>query len=151
MSLFRQSYTHIACLGSGIKSILSRSVMLIFIGLAATTVTNATSFLVTKAWNTTDGVCDADCSFREALQAANVAGSDDTIDFAPGVFSVPQTIGFFGHAFIENNGTLAINGPGANLLTFDGQFSERILTIRNNATVTITGVTMMNGRGTASQ
>ena len=37
-----------------------------------------TSFSVTKTTDTHDGVCDADCSLREAIAAANAnAGSDE--------------------------------------------------------------------------
>ena len=39
----------------------------------------ATTFPVTKTADTNDGICDADCSLREALFAANNNGGADEI------------------------------------------------------------------------
>ncbi len=40
-----------------------------------------TTFTVTKTADTNDGVCDADCSLREAITAANALAGTDTIAF----------------------------------------------------------------------
>src|SRR5688500_13585848 len=101
------------------------------------TVCLASPFTVTNVLVTSDGVCNADCSFREAIHAANAASSDDSIEFDPVVFSSQQTVNVSGHVYVEGNGTLTINGTGAGLLTLDGLTIERILTIRSNANVTI--------------
>ena len=51
----------------------------------------ATTFTVTKTADTADGTCDADCSLREAITAANANAGTDTIAFAiPG--GGPHTI-----------------------------------------------------------
>lgn len=51
----------------------------------------ATTFTVTKTADTADGTCDADCSLREAITAANANAGTDTIAFAiPG--AGPHTI-----------------------------------------------------------
>ena len=51
----------------------------------------ATTFTVTKTADTNDGTCDADCSLREAITAANANAGTDTIAFAiPG--AGPHTI-----------------------------------------------------------
>ncbi|MEL7168973.1 MAG: CSLREA domain-containing protein, partial [Bacteroidota bacterium] len=42
-----------------------------------------TTFVVTKTADTSDGTCDADCSLREALEAADAAAGDDLIRFDP--------------------------------------------------------------------
>src|SRR5215471_1864274 len=86
----------------------------------------ATTFTVTKTADTNDGSCDADCSLREAIIAANNNPGQDTIAFSIG--SGPQTIsptsalpninesviidgttqpGFAGNPIIEINGTNA--------------------------------------------
>ena len=52
----------------------------------------AATFTVTKTADTNDGVCNADCSLREAIAAANTAASDDVIEFDPMVFNAAQTI-----------------------------------------------------------
>lgn len=80
----------------------------------------AASFVVTKAADTNDGVCDADCSLREAIAAANTSGGADTITFA-----IPATAangynsaGFWRLALASNlpalsGGATTIQGPGA--------------------------------------
>ncbi len=40
-------------------------------------------FVVTKTADSADGVCDADCSLREAIAAANATAGADTVLFAP--------------------------------------------------------------------
>ena len=54
--------------------------------------THAATFTVTKTADTNDGVCDADCSLREAIGAANTAASNDIINFDTSVFNTNQTI-----------------------------------------------------------
>src|SRR3989304_5976113 len=54
----------------------------------------AATFTVTKTADTADGTCDADCSLREAIGAAEAAGGADTLSFDPAVFpqGTPATI-----------------------------------------------------------
>ncbi len=79
---------------------------------------------VTKIQDTSDGVCDADCSLREAIDAANPG---DRIIFSS-LFNTPQTISlspvlpYNGGLTISMN--LTINGPGADLLTVFGINNE---------------------------
>ena len=51
----------------------------------------AVEFVVTKTADTADGVCDADCSLREAISAANATLDADTVTIPPGtyVLSIP--------------------------------------------------------------
>ena len=44
--------------------------------------------LVTKTADTNDGTCDADCSLREAIVAANAAGGADTITLPAGTYTL---------------------------------------------------------------
>lgn len=51
----------------------------------------AETFAVTKTADTNDGACDSDCSFREAIVAANARLGEDNIlvpsgDICPNVF-----------------------------------------------------------------
>ena len=50
--------------------------------LATATSLRAATFTVSKTADTDDGQCNADCSLREALKAANLGAGGDTIQFA---------------------------------------------------------------------
>jgi CSLREA domain-containing protein len=105
----------------------------------------AATFTVTKIADTNDGTCDADCSLREAVAAAIAAASDDVIEFSS-LFNTAQTITLSGtNILITANGTLTINGPGANLLTVSGGAS-RVFTV-SAATATISNLRVTGGNG----
>ncbi len=54
----------------------------------------ADTFTVTKLADSDDGVCDADCSLREALDEANATSDADTITFASGLSgTIELTVG----------------------------------------------------------
>ncbi|QQS42353.1 MAG: CSLREA domain-containing protein [Acidobacteriota bacterium] len=115
--------------------------------LLGTTVYAAT-FTVTTTADTNDGTCDADCSFREAVAAAIAAATDDDIVFDSSVFSTSQTIILSGtEIVITPNGTLTITGPGASLLTIDGNASSRIISNEGGAVTTIFGIRFTGGNG----
>ncbi len=107
----------------------------------------AATYTVTKTADTNDGTCDADCSFREAITAANATTEDDIIAFSS-LFSTPQTIVLSGSEIsILPNGTLTLNGPGAHLLTIDGNQASRILTVGPRSTATIDAIRFTRGNG----
>ena len=111
-------------------------------GLAAT-------FTVTKTADTNDGVCDADCSLREAISAANSVSSTDTIEFSS-LFATSQTIVLSGVQLqVDNNGALSINGPGANLLTIDANHASPVFRIEG-ANAGISAVKIANGTSQGS-
>ncbi|MDH3528900.1 MAG: PxKF domain-containing protein [Acidobacteriota bacterium] len=105
-----------------------------------------TAFTVTKTADTNDGVCDADCSLREAIAAANASATDDTINFASPLFDSAQTIILGGTALtLNNNGKTTIDGPGADLLTISGNNSSRVFYVSSGAEVEINGLTITDG------
>lgn len=117
-----------------------------FIILLSSVAIKATTFTVTKIADTNDGICDSDCSLREAISAANTVSSNDFITFDSSVFSTSQTIVLNGTILnIINNRGLIINGPGANLLAISGNNASIVFTVQNNSTVTINAVTIKNG------
>lgn len=69
---------------------------------------SALTFAVSKTADTNDGVCDADCSLREAITAANAAAGGDTITFA-----VAGTFTISGSALPAISGPLVVNGTSA--------------------------------------
>ena len=108
---------------------------------------SALTYTVTKTADTFDGVCDADCSLREAIGAANATVDNDTIAFSA-LFNSAQTITLLsGEIVFANNGTLTINGPGANLLTISGNNASRIFASGANVVVNINNLKFTAGTG----
>jgi hypothetical protein len=89
-------------------------------------------------------------SLRNAIAAANLTDSPDTITFSPGFFNVPRTI-------MLTTGQLAITrpvmvqGPGAGLVTVSGGLTSRIFSVDDGSAATsmavsLSGMTLTNGR-----
>ena len=114
--------------------------------LCETENTFAVTFTVSKIADTNDGICDADCSLREAIDAANNSATDDIIEFNPAIFGSPQTITLDENIpagiTVADNGTLTINGTGATMLTISGGNLVRIFVISPNATATLNNMTI---------
>lgn len=125
-----------------------RAISLFLIGLALVAYAHAATFVVTKIADTNDGICDSDCSLREAIASANSVPSNDTIVFAPSVFMTPQTIDLSGGTIsISSAGSLNINGPGTNILRITNPVLDtRHFDVLGNAVVVINGLTI-SGRG----
>ena len=112
-----------------------------------------TSFTITKSADTNDGVCDADCSLREAVAAAiasSIATRENVINFSPAVFNTAQTITLASEAINLSSGIFSINGPGANLLTISGNNTNQIFIIAESGAALISGVTMTGGKAPVS-
>lgn len=116
---------------------------LIFLLFTLTTV-NAATFTVTKTADTNDGVCDMDCSLREAIAEANSAATDDIIEFDPNIFNTAQIIILNNIVLtVDNNGSLTINGPGAELLSISGNNQTRAF-FNNGATLEINDLSIID-------
>jgi len=72
----------------------------------------AATFTVTKPADTNDGACNADCSLREAIIAANAAPGADVITLPAGTYTLSRT----GVDNTAANGDLDVTGP----LTING-------------------------------
>lgn len=108
---------------------------------------SATVYTVTKTADTSDGTCDADCSLREAVAAANATADNDSIEFSS-LFSSPQTITLTsGEIVVAANGSLTINGPGPNLLTISGNNTSRVLSSGAKVVVNINNLRFTAGNG----
>jgi large repetitive protein len=94
----------------------------------------AATFTVTKTADTNDGVCDSDCSLREAISAANASAGADTITVPAGTYLL--TIANVGGTNEDANATgdLDVNGP----LTIQGAGSAS--TIIEAGTTTANGI-----------
>ncbi|MEL7362439.1 MAG: right-handed parallel beta-helix repeat-containing protein, partial [Bacteroidota bacterium] len=101
----------------------------------------AQTFLVTKTDDTNDGTCDADCSLREAIAAAdaNVAAAADTITFSP---AMTGTIALGGSHLVLST-DVVIEGPGATVLAVSGNGTSRVF--ETTASVEIRDLTITGG------
>lgn len=100
---------------------------------------------VTKVADTNDGVCDADCSLREAIA---VAAAGDQVNFASPFFDTPRAIVLGGSELLIDK-TVAIVGPGAHKLTISGNQVSRIFKVDTGAggRVTLGGLRLTAGNG----
>lgn len=97
---------------------------------------------VTKIADTDDGVCDADCSLREAIATAP---SGYSIEFASPLFDTTQTITLVNGNLYVPNKTLTINGKGAQLTIISGNNQSRVFN-NDNSNLTLNGLTITNGK-----
>jgi CSLREA domain-containing protein len=108
--------------------------LLVFTGAAVNAA--AIDFTVTKTADTNDGVCDADCSLREAIAAANALAGGDRVILGTG-----QTYNLsLGELGITD--ALTIDGHGS---TINGQGLSRVLNIQGGFAVTINDLTITGG------
>lgn len=101
----------------------------------------AATYTVTRTDDLGDGICNAHCTFREAIQAA---GPSDEVVFSD-LFRSPQVIGLTqGH--ITTNG-ITITGPGSHLLTVRSMaFQGPISRVFNfNGSINLSGMTITGG------
>ena len=120
--------------------------VLFFVTGAASAVLGAT-YTVTNIADTSDGVCDNNCSLREAIAAANATPDNDTIVFSA-LFNFNQTITLGGTEIVfANNGSLTINGTGAERLTISGNGASRIFASGANVVVNINNMRFTGGNG----
>jgi CSLREA domain-containing protein/uncharacterized repeat protein (TIGR02543 family) len=120
---------------------------------------HAATFIVTKTEDTNDGVCDADCSLREAIIAANADPAADTITLGAGTYLL-TIAGTYENAAADGDlditSSITLNGAGAEQTIIDGSGFPaenregvfHILSATQDATpkVTIVGVTIQNAQ-----
>jgi CSLREA domain-containing protein len=100
---------------------------------------------VTKTQDSNDGVCDADCSLREAITVANGRFGQDVITVPAGNYVL--TLGPQGFTALVLSGDLIINGAGANQTILDGFQFTRVLRVEEDHVVRLSDLTVRNGFG----
>lgn len=110
----------------------------------------AADFTVTKTADTNDGVCDSDCSLREAIIAANGTAGADEVVVPAGTYTL--TIAGAGEEFaatgdLDITDNVTITGAGKDSTVIDGNRLDRLFDIRSNKAVAISRVTVQNGNG----
>jgi CSLREA domain-containing protein len=130
---------------------------------AAPAFASPTTFVVTKTADTNDGLCNADCSLREAISAANANAGADTITLPAGTYQL--TLANAGGANEDSNATgdldindsLTINGAGSGTTIIEAGTNtsngiDKVIaanpTCASGLNVTIDGVTVRFGRNT---
>ena len=105
--------------------------------------------VVNSAADPGDGTCDATCTLRDAITAANAGDAAAHDIFFDASFNTPQTINL-ASALPQIGSGMTFNGPGANLLTLrrDTGGDYRIFTI-NPGFATISGMTVANGKNSS--
>ena len=68
------------------KSIQLMTILLFAAFMLSAPLAEAATFTVTKLADTNDGTCDADCSLRESIIAANADAAADTIVLGAGEY-----------------------------------------------------------------
>ncbi|HEX5037957.1 MAG TPA: right-handed parallel beta-helix repeat-containing protein, partial [bacterium] len=129
---------------------------------------HAADFAVTKAEDSKDGTCDADCSLREAIDAANAAVGSDTISLPAGIYQLklpnpPGSVPPYSAANdddtenanvdgdLDVTDELIINGEGAETTIIDGNglvLANRVFHVDPTAvgaSLTLNGVAVQGG------
>lgn len=107
--------------------------------------------IVTKTADMNDGVCDTDCSLREAMIIANTLPGPDTIILPAGTYTL--TIAGAGEnaattGDLDITDSVTITGAGASDTIIDGNgfvLNDRVFHVIRAGTVTISGITIRNG------
>ena len=103
----------------------------------------AASYTVSKTEDTNDGTCDADCSLREAITAANASAAADTITFGVnGTFTLVSAL-----PIIANNGTLTFTGNGRANTIISGNNQLNTFRLAGGVTLTFNDLTLERGNG----
>ena len=114
----------------------------------------AATFTVTKLTDSNDGTCDADCSLREAVVAANAAGGTNDIALGAGAYQLSlagagEELAATGDLDVTA-GSLTIAGVDAMRTAIDAGDLDRVLDLKSGASLSLAGLTVRNGRVTGS-
>jgi CSLREA domain-containing protein len=97
------------------------------------------NFVVSRTTDHDDGICGvADCTLREAINAANAHGGADTVTFV-----VTGTIGL-GATLPAINDDLTIDGTGKSI-TVSGHSAVRVMVVNSGKTLSLNRLTIANG------
>jgi CSLREA domain-containing protein len=116
----------------------------------------ATTFTVTKTADTADGVCNSDCSLREAITAANASFDASTINLPAGHYKLTRTgvdEDFNATGDLDIRSPITLLGAGARKTIIDGNGTDRVLHVPpidapSDFAIVVQGVTITNGKVT---
>lgn len=131
---------------------------LLLVPLAA----SALDIQVSKTEDSLDGVCDVDCSLREAVVLANSTPGANRISLGAATYSLtlPTPRDSEGFDILEEDanlngdlditGTLEIIGAGAEQTLIDGNNNDRIFEVLRGARLVLRNLTLLDGRTSAA-
>lgn len=122
------------------RSLLLSVVLAVLFSLITGRVANAASLVVNSIADTNDGVCDANCTLREAITAANANAGADTI-----TFNLNGTIVLTGTLPVISN-DVSIDGTG-HAITVSGKNLYQVLTVNAGKILTLGSLTIAYGGG----
>lgn len=123
---------------------------------------SAATFTVTKTADTNDGACNADCSLREAIRAANVSPGPHTISIPPGTYTLSlvganENAAATGDLDILQSMTLQGAGSASTIIQAGanaGSGIDKVFSVNPNfnvaLNVTFTGMTIRYGKNSSS-
>jgi CSLREA domain-containing protein len=125
-----------------LQALINGALIVVFFCGAAISA-NAATWMVTKATNSADGACNADCSLREAVAAAD---SGDTIVFSSNLIGQTITLGG-SHIVITKRITIDgyLNNP--NVAFISGSNTSRHFYVQDNAALDLRNITLVQGNG----
>ena len=129
------------------------SISIFITGIAVNSPGLAAQFTISKTADTADGVCDADCSLREAIIAANTNGEDDILILPIGTYSLTRNGAGENESAtgdLDITSPLTLTGAAEELTIIDGAGLDRIFHIRSSnllapAIVSLSDLTVQNG------
>lgn len=115
--------------------------------LALSAAARAAVYVPTRTSDSADGACDADCSLREAVLAANAHEGEDVILLHAGTYALSlagsEDAGASGDLDVLDD--LVVLGDGATRTIVDGGAVDRILQIPGGVSVELLDLTFRNG------
>lgn len=108
----------------------------------------AALYVPTKSSDGADGACDADCSLREAVTAANSHAGEDVILLHSGTYTLtlPGSEDAGAAGDLDLLGDLVVMGDGADDTIVDGGAVDRVLQVHGGVTVELRDLAFRNGR-----
>jgi CSLREA domain-containing protein len=118
------------------------------LALGAIAPARAAVFVVTKTIDTADGDCDADCSLREAVVAANAHAGEDVILLGAELYVLTlagsEDAAAAGDLDVLDD--LVVLGEGADSTAVDGGAIDRLVQVAGGVTLELRDLTLLRGR-----
>lgn len=136
---------------------MSRPLFLVLIASLGCPAVLAADIQVSKTEDSNDGVCNADCSLREAIQQANATVGEDRIQLPAGIYRLTLTPLREGLEIVEEDANLngdldvmyndlQIVGAGQGSAIIDAEGHSRLFDVHAATRLQLEQMTLRNGR-----